>query len=150
MVNKNVIAVAKRRRKLKELVVEYMGGACHRCGWNEHQSGLVPHHVNESKKLFGIGTGGQTRSWKIVKEECKKCILLCANCHAVVHTTNEEYYFNENNIPKYNDLIEKRASKEFPNCLECGKQISTRALHCKSCNGRINGAKHVSKHSALE
>jgi len=141
MVNKNVIAVAKRRRKLKSLVVEYMGGSCHRCGWNEHQAGLVPHHVNESKKSFGIGTGGQTRSWQATKEECKKCILLCVNCHHVIHATKEKYYFDETNIPVYKELIEKKATQEFPNCLDCNKEISIRALRCKSCNGRINSLK---------
>jgi len=139
MVNKNVIAVAKRRRKLKFLVVEYMGGKCHRCGWSEHQAGLVPHHVDESKKSFGIGMGGQTRSWEKIKEECKKCILLCANCHSVVHAINEEYYFDESNIPEYLDIND--FNKQFKGCLDCGKEISIRALRCKSCNGRINATK---------
>lgn len=141
MINKNVIAVNKRRRKLKALVVEYMGERCHRCGWDEHQSGLIPHHVDESKKSFSIGTGGQTRSWEKNKQECNKCILLCANCHHVIHATNEEYYFNEDNIPKYNDSIGEKAHKQLPNCLDCGKEISVRALRCKSCNGKMNALK---------
>jgi len=73
-------AVAKRRRKVKTLAIEYKGGQCQVCGYNKHQGALDLHHVSGSKK-FGIADKGYTRSWKKIKAELDKCILVCANCH---------------------------------------------------------------------
>jgi len=73
-------AVAKRRRKIKLMAVDYKGGKCQICGYNRHQSALDLHHIN-GEKSFGIGQKGYTRSWERVKQELDKCILVCANCH---------------------------------------------------------------------
>lgn len=73
-------AVAKRRRKIKLLSIEYKGGKCQICGYNKCPAALDLHHIS-GKKDFGIGDKGYTRSWKTVKKELDKCILVCANCH---------------------------------------------------------------------
>jgi 5-methylcytosine-specific restriction endonuclease McrA len=77
-------AVAKRRRKIKALSIEYKGGKCQICGYNKFQGALELHHIDKTKKSFGIGDKGYTRSWEKVKTELDKCILLCANCHREV------------------------------------------------------------------
>lgn len=81
---KNKSAVSNRRKKLKEMSVEYLGGSCKRCGYNKCLAALDFHHL--SNKSFGIGTKGYTRAWAKVKEELNKCILLCRNCHNELHT----------------------------------------------------------------
>ena len=73
-------AVAKRRRKVKQMAIEYKGGKCQICGYNKYQGALEFHHIN-GKKEFGIGDKGYTRSWESIKSELNKCILVCANCH---------------------------------------------------------------------
>jgi len=73
-------AVAKRRRKIKLMAIEYKGGKCRICGYNKCPGALDLHHIN-GQKLFGIGEKGYTRSWKKIKKELDKCILVCANCH---------------------------------------------------------------------
>ena len=73
-------AVAKRRRKIKSMAIEYKGGECQICGYNKYQGALDLYHIN-GKKEFGIGDKGYTRSWEKVKTELDKCILVCANCH---------------------------------------------------------------------
>ncbi len=73
-------AVAKRRRKVKTLAIEYKGGKCQICGYHKYQGAMDLHHITGNKK-FGIGEKGYTRSWKKIKEELDKCILVCANCH---------------------------------------------------------------------
>jgi len=73
-------AVAKRRRKIKTLAIEYKGGQCQICGYKKYQGALDLHHINGSKE-FGIADKGYTRSWGKVKAELDKCILVCANCH---------------------------------------------------------------------
>ena len=73
-------AVAKRRRKIKALAIAYKGGKCRICGYNRYPDALDLHHINGEKE-FGIADKGYTRSWKKVKAELDKCILVCANCH---------------------------------------------------------------------
>ncbi|MBI5465270.1 HNH endonuclease [Candidatus Gottesmanbacteria bacterium] len=73
-------AVAKRRRRLKTLAIQYKGGKCQVCGYNRYQGALDLHHINGEKE-FGISDKGYTRSWKKVKAELDKCVLVCANCH---------------------------------------------------------------------
>ncbi len=74
-------AVAKRRRKVKELAIAYKGGKCQICGYNKYNGALDLHHVNRADKKFGIGDKGYTRAWKAIQEEIDKCVLVCANCH---------------------------------------------------------------------
>ena len=58
-------AVAKRRRKIKLLAIEYKGGKRQICGYNKYPGAFNLHHIYGDKS-FGIGD---------------KCILVCANCH---------------------------------------------------------------------
>lgn len=78
-------AVAKRRKKILEMAIEYKGGKCILCGYNKCIQSLYFHHVGNSKKDFGISDRGYTRSWERVKQEIDKCILVCANCHRELH-----------------------------------------------------------------
>ena len=77
-------AVARRRRKVKEILVTEAGGGCLLCGYAKHSVALQFHHVDPSTKSFGLGVRGITRSIDKLREEAAKCSLLCANCHAEV------------------------------------------------------------------
>ena len=80
-----VISVVKRRKKIKELSVEYKGGCCEKCGYNKYQGALEFHHLDPTQKDFNISHGkGYTFNDKI-KNELDKCILVCANCHREIH-----------------------------------------------------------------
>lgn len=78
-------AVAKRRKTLKKLSVEKLGGKCQICSYNTSLDALHFHHRDPKEKSFGLSQRGLTRSWKKVEEELKKCVLICANCHAEIH-----------------------------------------------------------------
>lgn len=78
-------AVAKRRKKIRKMAVEHLGGKCHLCGYDRSYEALDIHHKNPAIKSFGISQDGCTRSWEKVREEIKKCVLICANCHREVH-----------------------------------------------------------------
>lgn len=82
---KNKFYVSKRRKRVKLKAIEYMGGKCIVCGYNRCVSALAFHHIDESKKEFGIASYGYSRSWDRVKAELNKCVLLCSNCHAEHH-----------------------------------------------------------------
>jgi len=79
-------AVAKRRRKIKLLAIDYKGGKCQICGYNKYPGALDLHHTNSKDKKFGIGDKGYTRSWNKIKSELDKCILICANCHREIES----------------------------------------------------------------
>lgn len=81
-----VEATQKRRNKVKEMAVEYKGGKCSVCGYDRCADALEFHHLDPSKKDFGISSKGYTRSWDKVKEELDKCILVCSNCHREIHS----------------------------------------------------------------
>ena len=77
-------AVSRRRRRLKEILVEEAGGKCAVCGYDRHIGALQFHHREPSVKAFGFSDRGFTRSLDVVRAEAKKCVLLCSNCHAEV------------------------------------------------------------------
>jgi 5-methylcytosine-specific restriction endonuclease McrA len=78
-------AVSARRKKLRDMALEYAGGKCKICGYSRCKRALSFHHRNPKKKDFGLSMKGITRSWEKTKKELDKCILLCANCHMEVH-----------------------------------------------------------------
>ena len=67
------------------MAISYGGGKCVLCGYNKCIQALEFHHINSKDKEFGISAKGYTRSWEKVKNELKKCILVCANCHREAH-----------------------------------------------------------------
>lgn len=78
-------AVAKRRKKIKEMAIVYKGGKCYICGYNKCNAALDFHHRNEINKSFGLSVRGLTRSWERTRKELDKCVLVCANCHREIH-----------------------------------------------------------------
>jgi transposase len=77
-------AVGRRRRRVKEILVREAGGACVICGYDKWMGALEFHHVNPREKAFCLGSAGVTRALDRVREEARKCVLLCSNCHAEV------------------------------------------------------------------
>ena len=80
---KNKYYVARRRRLLKEMAIQYKGGRCYLCGYDRCKDALSFHHRGD--KEFGIGAKGYTRSWERTRLELDQCLLVCANCHAEIH-----------------------------------------------------------------
>ena len=79
------IMVSERRRKLKDMAIEYKGGKCEKCGYNKCNGALEFHHLNPQEKDFSISSTGTTKSFDRIKKELDKCIILCANCHREIH-----------------------------------------------------------------
>ncbi len=76
--------VANRRREIKATLVEEAGGGCALCGYSRCLRALSFHHVDPATKAFGIALHGSARSLARAREEARKCVLLCSNCHAEV------------------------------------------------------------------
>jgi predicted transcriptional regulator len=80
-----VIAVSNRRRKIKQMAVEYKGGRCEKCGYDKYIGALEFHHLNPNEKDFSISHKGHCKSCDKVKKELDKCVLVCSNCHKEIH-----------------------------------------------------------------
>lgn len=78
----------KKRIRRKMLAVAYLGGRCRKCGYKKAISALTFHHTTPGGKDFDISHSPKA-SWKNVRKELDKCILLCANCHSEEH---DSYY----------------------------------------------------------
>jgi len=76
-----------QEKRLK--AIEYSGGRCQLCGFDEHPCALDFHHRDRSAKdpKYKSMRGW---SWERTLAELKKCILLCKNCHAAVHAGIKE------------------------------------------------------------
>lgn len=88
----------EKRHARKQMLVEEHGGECHVCGYDECLQSLVFHHVDPDKKEFNVAKNNVLRSFDDVREEAKKCVLLCANCHGQHHCRNCIETFNTDNL----------------------------------------------------
>lgn len=86
----NSMAVAERRRQVKRQLVSEAGGACAICGFSGHPRALEFHHVDPTAKKFHLSHQGLTRGIREMRAEAAKCVLLCANCHALVEAGVEK------------------------------------------------------------
>lgn len=76
---------ADRVRKMKQKAIDYLGGSCSRCGYNKCNAALEFHHIDPSNKDITPSRLIARLSFKKIKEELDKCILLCSNCHREEH-----------------------------------------------------------------
>jgi transposase-like protein len=76
--------VSERRRRVKRILVEEAGGRCAICGYDRYVGALQFHHLNPGEKAFIVSLRGATRGIAKLRAEARKCVLLCANCHAEV------------------------------------------------------------------
>jgi transposase len=79
-------AVARRRRKVKTILVAEAGGRCVRCGYDRNPAALQFHHLDPETKRIALSARGIAYALDTVREEAQKCVLLCATCHAEVES----------------------------------------------------------------
>lgn len=72
--------ISKMQKKLFDLKIEN-GGKCTECGFDKEVRILQFHHLRDKK--FNLSQ--YRRPLEQMREEAKKCILLCPNCHAKEH-----------------------------------------------------------------
>lgn len=79
-----------RKRFLKSNMFDYLGGKCKRCN-NDDRRVLCFHHLDPLQKKFDVSTKWNL-NYKKLKIELDKCVLLCRNCHAIIHFTRDPEY----------------------------------------------------------
>ena len=110
------IMINKRKRALDnytKLITKYFNKPCRDCGGVYHPSAMVFDHINgKSDNIFKTeGVMYLVRngySWKVIKNEIKKCVVRCQNCH-FIKTSKQFNYWSEISdlIQDYSSLIRK-------------------------------------------
>jgi hypothetical protein len=76
-------AVTRRHQKMRAILLEEAGGRCAICGYDRCVVNLHFHHVFPEHKSLEMNMGAG-KALATYREEAKKCVLLCANCHGEV------------------------------------------------------------------
>lgn len=75
--------MTRRKQRVRNTLIAEAGGRCAICGYDRCAVNLHFHHVDPATKILKMSA--QTgRSLAAFREEAKKCVLLCANCHGEV------------------------------------------------------------------
>lgn len=135
------------RKIIKHRSIEALGGKCIICGNTFDDCCYDFHHIDSSQKDFAISsinTNG-ARTWLQIRDELRKCALLCANCHRKYHNglvnfDTTKNYFNDAfydwdwcNARAFN--INKGIPLNTSNtkCPLCNKEKSPRSNLCADC-----------------
>jgi hypothetical protein len=79
---------AQQRRGLNRKldIIQAAGGCCSKCGYSKNLAALVFHHSDSDAKDFKLDMRSlSNRKLAPILDEIRKCILVCANCHAELH-----------------------------------------------------------------
>jgi hypothetical protein len=76
-------AVLKRKTLIRRILILEAGDRCQACGYNRCRQNLHFHHLDPTQKKFGL-TAGNGKSLARFREEARKCVLVCANCHGEI------------------------------------------------------------------
>lgn len=84
------------RKENRRKAIWYLGNKCFNCMQENLPICCYDiHHVDPKEKLHNVSQLF-AYSWAVVEEELKKCVLLCAHCHRILH--NNEERLNDNSI----------------------------------------------------
>jgi hypothetical protein len=86
----------------KYLVAKLKEHGCCICGYGQCYRALVFHHVEPELKRFEIRVG-RVRI-KGLEEELAKCMLLCLNCHAMIHGIYENPKKGRKDVEKFVEM----------------------------------------------
>lgn len=70
---------------MRLILVSEAGGCCAVCGYDRCIFNLHFHHVDRSTKTLEMTTASG-RALDAYREEAKKCVLVCANCHGEIES----------------------------------------------------------------
>jgi len=125
----SAIDVAKSRQRKKKKFVDAFGGRCQICGYDKCIDALHFHHVNPADKKWCPSDAINKHKYEDTVKELEKCILLCANCHAEVHSKPKHDLF------KY---IEPWIDVQCKTCLKAFKTKRPEQIYCSDNCSQIS------------
>lgn len=86
---KNKQSELKRRELVDTVIAEWKARGCNLCSETAICC-LVAHHLDPSQKEFAISVArAKGYALQRIKDELKKCVCLCINCHSKVHAVKK-------------------------------------------------------------
>lgn len=80
------------KRQVRKWIREYkIGKSCAECGFYSHICALEFHHKDPEEKLFSISKFPEGCTKKMLYDEIDKCLILCSNCHKILHWELEHF-----------------------------------------------------------
>lgn len=77
--------VVARYKSYKLSYLALKGGCCQVCGFDKYEGALEFHHVDPAEKDDSIAKMMRHPSSPKVLAELEKCVLVCSNCHRMIH-----------------------------------------------------------------
>ena len=108
------------RIKIKQKYASIIGKGCEICHENDIRC-LVFHHINPKIKEESVVRLIRESNYKKIEKEVKKCILLCDNCHKIIHIT-------------YNITTNCNTKRRRKYRLELLKLLGNKCVICKEIN----------------
>ena len=108
----NIDGVNRRRIRIKQNMLQFCGEKCCICGYNKCDRSLTFHHVNPNEKVLGIASHMTNASWERIKNELKKCILVCSNCHNEIHAGLYDESFIKQKYSEVQKILNDNIIKE--------------------------------------
>ncbi len=106
--HQSYLAQQKRGLERKRELVRLEGCQCRLCGYNRNLAALEFHHTKPSTKTFPLDLRSlSNRSWKTLREEARKCVLLCSNCHKETHHPQMSLKKKSRAEPGFSDYVSK-------------------------------------------
>lgn len=125
-------SILEKQHNFKTECVTYKGNHCCECGYNRCVSALEFHHINPNEKEIMFSHSNITVFDEYIKRELDKCILVCVNCHRLIHSTDTT--INYLNTTEEDKRYCSNCKQDLP--LSYFYQISGRdgySPYCKEC-----------------
>ncbi|MDI1252156.1 hypothetical protein [Thermomonas sp.] len=89
--HQSYLSQQKRGLARKLQLVDEVGGRCVKCGYDRNLAALAWHHIDPRTKRFQLDLRSlSNRGERDIRIELEKCMLVCANCHAEIHSPTME------------------------------------------------------------
>jgi hypothetical protein len=116
--------ISIKRRENKIRAISNLGERCNICGYTGSPEAFDFHHKNKELKQYLISSILHY-SWKNLKNELDKCILLCANCHLIIHYKTKDITKSQRHKDKYRRMAVNYLGSK---CVSCGFEDNINAL----------------------
>ncbi len=120
---RNIVAkilYKKTLAKKTEDLLALSDGKCLHCGYNKCKRALTHHHIDPKTKSFPLdATSLVSYKWEKILIEKEKCLLLCQNCHAILH--ENERKLKTNSSKRRSEAVKRKLINELGcKCNKCG------------------------------